>query len=149
MTSQTQIKENIKAPRYWPYVRGIHRWPVNSPHKWPVTRKMSLSDDVIMNEYGIHHTLVASGLLLCLQGQWAWLDGHQSRSIQICTYCTNLEIVSHEHVMTWYAFHIAGRSIGDPWFLSQKSSIRQRFVLFVSLYKLLNKQWRKVGLMGA
>ena len=21
------------------YVRWIHRWPVNSPHKWPVTRK--------------------------------------------------------------------------------------------------------------
>ena len=21
------------------FVRGIHRWPVNSPHKWPVTRK--------------------------------------------------------------------------------------------------------------
>ena len=21
-------------------MRGIHRWPVNSPHKWPVTRKM-------------------------------------------------------------------------------------------------------------
>ena len=20
-------------PRYWPIVRGIHRWPVNSPHK--------------------------------------------------------------------------------------------------------------------
>ena len=20
-------------PRYWPVVRGIHRWPVNSPHK--------------------------------------------------------------------------------------------------------------------
>ena len=29
-------------------VRGIHRWPVNSPHKWPVTRKMFLFDDVIM-----------------------------------------------------------------------------------------------------
>ena len=27
---------------------GIHRGPVNSPHKWPVTRKMSLFDDVIM-----------------------------------------------------------------------------------------------------
>ena len=24
------------------FVRGIHRWPVNSPHKWPVTRKMYL-----------------------------------------------------------------------------------------------------------
>ena len=27
---------------------GIHRWPVNSPHKWPVTRKMLPFDDVIM-----------------------------------------------------------------------------------------------------
>ena len=27
---------------------GIHRWPVNSPHKWPVTRKMFPFDDVIM-----------------------------------------------------------------------------------------------------
>ena len=28
-------------------VQGIHRWPVNSPHKRPVTRKMFLFDDVI------------------------------------------------------------------------------------------------------
>ena len=30
------------------FVRGIHRWPVNSPHKWPVARKMFPFDDVIM-----------------------------------------------------------------------------------------------------
>ena len=30
------------------FVRGIHRWPVNSPHKWPVTRKMFPFDDVIV-----------------------------------------------------------------------------------------------------
>ena len=30
------------------YVRGIHRWPMNSPHKGPVTRKMVSFDDVIM-----------------------------------------------------------------------------------------------------
>ena len=30
------------------FVRGIHRSPVNSPHKRPVTRKMFPSDDVIM-----------------------------------------------------------------------------------------------------
>ena len=29
-------------------VRGIHRWPVYSPHKGPVTRKMFPFDDVIM-----------------------------------------------------------------------------------------------------
>ena len=28
------------------FVGGIHRWPVNSPHKWPVTRKMFPFDDV-------------------------------------------------------------------------------------------------------
>ena len=30
------------------FVRGIHRWPGNSPHKWPVTRKMFPFDDVTM-----------------------------------------------------------------------------------------------------
>ena len=32
------------------FVRGIHRWPVNSPHKWPVTRQMFPFDDVIMKD---------------------------------------------------------------------------------------------------
>ena len=31
------------------FVWGIHQWPVNSPHKWPVTRKMFPFDDVIMH----------------------------------------------------------------------------------------------------
>ena len=30
------------------FVPGIHRWPVNSPHKGPVTQKMIPFDDVIM-----------------------------------------------------------------------------------------------------
>ena len=29
------------------FVRGIHRLPLNSPHKWPVTRKMFRLDGVI------------------------------------------------------------------------------------------------------
>ena len=32
------------------FVRGSHRWHMNSPHKWPVTRKMFPFDDVIMSE---------------------------------------------------------------------------------------------------
>ena len=34
--NNTQHEDVIKwkhFPRYWPFVRGIHRWPVNSPHK--------------------------------------------------------------------------------------------------------------------
>ena len=52
---QEQIKENIKAPRYWP-LRGIHRWPVNFPHKWSVTRKMFPFDDVIMTLRNTFHS---------------------------------------------------------------------------------------------
>ena len=50
----------IKHPRSAPlaFVRGIHRWPVNSPHKGPVIRKMFPFDDAIMNSYYI------SGFLL-------------------------------------------------------------------------------------
>ena len=46
---QTQIKENIKAPRHWPLC-GEFTGPVNSPHKRPVTRKMFPFDDVIMHQ---------------------------------------------------------------------------------------------------
>ena len=37
------------------FVRGIHRWPLNSPHKGPVTRKMFPFDDVIMLTKLGHH----------------------------------------------------------------------------------------------
>ena len=32
------------------FVRGIHRWPVNSPHKGPVTRKFFPFDEVTMTK---------------------------------------------------------------------------------------------------
>ena len=35
------------------FVRGIHRSPVNSPHKRPVTRKMFPFDDVIIFRYAV------------------------------------------------------------------------------------------------
>ena len=39
-------------------VRGIHRWPVNSPHKEPVTRKMFQFDDVIMEIRHLHYIAI-------------------------------------------------------------------------------------------
>ena len=35
------------------FVKGIHRWPVNSPHERPVARKMFPFDDVIMHRSSI------------------------------------------------------------------------------------------------
>ena len=59
ITSLTIVYSNVysdadrrskKTPkiRVTGHMRGIHRGPVNSPHKWPVTRKMFPFDDVIM-----------------------------------------------------------------------------------------------------
>ena len=41
-------QRNYQSSASLAFVRGIHRWPVNSPHKWPVTRKMFPCDDTIM-----------------------------------------------------------------------------------------------------
>ena len=63
------------------FVRGIHRSPVNSSHKGPVTRKMFPFDDVIMHRCVIKHctkiTLFPSSsplqpihLSVCIVSQW-------------------------------------------------------------------------------
>ena len=41
-------QKKIQSSASLAFVRGIHRGPVNSPHKWPVMRKMFPFDDVIM-----------------------------------------------------------------------------------------------------
>ena len=35
------------------FMRGMHRGPVNSPHKWPLMRKRFPFDDVIMSSNGL------------------------------------------------------------------------------------------------
>ena len=54
------------------FVWGIHRRPVNSPHKWPVTRKMFPFDEVIMF---IHYWWTIMGMA-------TWY----SKLIDICIY---------------------------------------------------------------
>ena len=47
------------------FVRGIHRWPMNSLHKGPVTRKMFPFDDVIMNRIHISWGVVFTSSNVC------------------------------------------------------------------------------------
>ena len=53
--------KKISKPRVTGLYAGIHRSPVNSPHKWPVTRKFFPFDDVIIvqHEHNSGATLVA------------------------------------------------------------------------------------------
>ena len=97
---QAQIRENTKASLA--FVRGIHRWPVNSPHKGPVTRKVFSFDDVIMSkndmsgplmEYTIplHHVgpvrYTNAGVKTCAPG------GHLSHLY--CPEMKNVKLRSH------------------------------------------------------
>ena len=72
-------KENIKIPHYWPFIRGIHCWPVDSPHNRPAIQIAFPCLDIIMHicipliyisfSYVIYSTcrtkviLVSSGLI--------------------------------------------------------------------------------------
>ena len=58
------------------FVRGIHRWPVNSPHKWPVTRKMFPFDDVIMGFVNWNTcAFLFKEMIWCINGMWQYLRG--------------------------------------------------------------------------
>ena len=52
--SRNKVSITVHTDTTWrisgetPRIPGIPRWPVNSPHKRPVTRKMFLFDDVII-----------------------------------------------------------------------------------------------------
>ena len=77
---------------------GIHRWPVNSPHKWPVTRKMFPFDDVIMiksrkgNASALHP--FAWGLYPHLSDHWRFL------------YFVNPNMLNKQAIWQWF---------GTPW----------------------------------
>ena len=62
------------------FVCGIHRGPVNSPHKWPVTRKIFPFDDVIM--WAIMVNTSSLGTNICHQWWQSW-HHHKSRHLVI------------------------------------------------------------------
>ena len=76
------------------FVRGIHRWPVNSPHKRPVMRKMFPFDDAIM----IHAVRV-----LCFF--FVVTDSYRQCLILFCRHYDYLTIVwglwSHPDLCEW------------------------------------------------
>ena len=45
------------------FVRGIHQWPVNSPHKGPVTRKMFPFDDVMIPQKAVDDITFVVGMI--------------------------------------------------------------------------------------
>ena len=55
------------------FMRGIHRGPVNSPHKWPVTRKtFRWRHHVVPTRFEMHIVLVLCGLSMHVSVRTKW-----------------------------------------------------------------------------
>ena len=81
------------------FVRGIHRSPVNSPHKWPVTRKMFPFDDVIMARLVLHYRVALTLFFVILPVAEPTRDrGLTFVSVVETGY---IEIVSQQLNITW------------------------------------------------
>ena len=77
------------------FVRGIRRWPGNSPHKWPVTRKLFPFDDVIMWNLKVC-LIMRMGILEHSQSTWLSYGRNTPTN---CFYNDRLMRVLRLHVM--------------------------------------------------
>ena len=60
-------KEALKAPHYWPFVRGVHRWPVDSPHKGPVMWEAFPYPGIMFQQTSLHMSIPQSP---CVRRHW-------------------------------------------------------------------------------
>ena len=73
-----------QSPASLAFVIGLHRWPVGSSHKWPVTLKIFPFDDVIMNLF--HRQWL---LLLILTSRTVLDTERQQNFTAPCPWITN------------------------------------------------------------
>ena len=121
------------------FVRGIHRRSVNSPHKWPLTRKMFPFDDVIMS--GDHFKNVLSyeiwGLLkinLCFTETERW-----TRCLFVVTGYTwgGQNNTSKQSVIIKYSTRLRFRSSDNIYIIQPRQDSIQIF------------QWRHMGVTAS
>ena len=90
-----------QSPASLAFVWGIHRRPVNSPHKWPVTRKMFPFVDVIMFfKKRLAHS--SKTFLLPLRGTSNWSrkypNGIKGNQSALCSFCLRLHPKLNLHI---------------------------------------------------
>ena len=87
-------KRTHRSPASLAFVRGIHRWPVNSTHKGPVTRKMFPFNDIIM---------------LLIVRQWLNQEIHKKK-FSVC-YLFSLVYPKASNDLYLMQIHLSGRRI--------------------------------------
>ena len=119
--TQPFIQKTSKL-RVTAFVRGIHRWPVNSPHKWPVMRK-------------VFHLMTSSWRRLCL----LVILHNRSQNINLWGFL----IKNYTNGILWFHFwvnfecHVTYR---PQYKLSNRGNLKQSFEFKITLIeKLLHK----------
>ena len=88
------------------FVRGIHRWPLNYPHKWPVTRTMLPFDDVIMDTGMVIERICIHYLIIIIKSE-VWVIchylglGHETM-MRCMSFCVLRELVTRRRTQTRY-----------------------------------------------
>ena len=111
------------------FVRGIHRWPVNSPQKRPVARKMFPFDDVIMHslnpeKWGCNFkwvifklisriTILSISCVIALMWMPQHLPDHKSAIIQVIA-CSQT-VPSHYLNKCWRIYMVMYAVKRPPW----------------------------------
>ena len=96
------IKWNL-FPRYWPFLWGIHRSPMNSPHKGQWHRALMLS-------------LICAWINICVSNRWAGdLRGHRAQyDVILIIYVWKHPLFSHLawlYVNTSFIIHIPDQTV--------------------------------------
>ena len=127
------------------FVRGIHRGPVNSPHKGAGTRKMFPFDDVIMTQtYGkvnqalypwLHSYTI--GWLFSLQGYamlWLLCPHPQSTTHNTNCYIWDTPVITGNQPVKVYDGGVA--PVHEPWFRCTDSCDMSSMCSTIELYSL-------------
>ena len=99
---------NIKAPRLWPFVRGIPRRPVVSPHKGAITWKMFPYHDMT-SSCGVINTWISEMLFRDFQIRWILCTCLFRRYISCCRDIRIPQwptIVSTSRILETYAWYV-------------------------------------------
>ena len=140
------------------FVRGIHRWPVNSPHKGPITRKMLPFDDVIMTNRklgSLHlpliydHWRVARRLSPNIGSRktayrWLWASLQQLQCVSnavtaVVRWAIDMQYGYHVQVALndqWHSCkNVKGPTVYSGWMSSVSNVVYGLYIQFYKLYK--------------
>ena len=109
------------------FVMGIHRCPVNSPHKWPVTRKMFPWKE--KHAYGINSAIVGDlhQSMLFMASCCIW-----RRYIESMLWLPDQKQRKHQRVNTWFYIHSVYIKMVEIWHSIFKSLMNLSFIDFAS-----------------